>query len=158
MTIYIPQIRDHFLIVMHPMSKEMVAGAAGEGERKYQITLTISHATQSLQCTQRAVLAMPHQWAPSITSVPGIPSYINIPVFRAFSGDTLSFHVRITRHPRVSLLYSGYLTTICSKYLMALAVPVCSYFFVNQVAQCANEGKRNCYGGGRGHRGDWRGR
>jgi hypothetical protein len=44
MAISILQIRDqrigpdHFLIVMHPMSKEMVAGAAGEGERKYQIT------------------------------------------------------------------------------------------------------------------------
>jgi hypothetical protein len=45
---------------MHPMSKEMVAGTVGEGERKYQITLTISHATQSLQGTQRAVLTMPH--------------------------------------------------------------------------------------------------
>jgi hypothetical protein len=31
----------------------------------------------------------PHQWIPSITSV-GILSYINILVFRTFSGDTLS--------------------------------------------------------------------
>jgi hypothetical protein len=30
-----------------------------------------------------------HQWIPSITSV-GIPSYINVQVFRPFSGDTLS--------------------------------------------------------------------
>jgi hypothetical protein len=30
-----------------------------------------------------------HQWIPSITSV-GIPSYINIQIFRAFYGDTLS--------------------------------------------------------------------
>jgi len=31
----------------------------------------------------------PHQWIPLITSV-SIPSYLNVQVFRAFSGDTLS--------------------------------------------------------------------
>src|ERR1700683_859829 len=31
----------------------------------------------------------PHQWIPSVTSV-GVPSYINIRVFRSFSGDTLT--------------------------------------------------------------------
>ena len=54
-----------------------------------------------------------------------------------------------------SALCSGYLTTICSKYLTALAVLVCPDFFVNQEAQCADECKRNCYRGEGGHREDW---
>jgi len=75
----IQAVTEHMTISMHPMSKEMVAGAAGEVITMY----TTSGARNA-----------PLQWVPSITSASGIRSYINIPVFRTFSGDTLSFHVR----------------------------------------------------------------
>jgi len=57
-----PLIPGHFLIVMHPGSKEVVAG---EGKPKFYLTLDSivnnnTYVPQLLQCTQRVVLAMPH--------------------------------------------------------------------------------------------------
>jgi hypothetical protein len=100
------------VIVLHPHAKEIVIGKGKLPSFPLADILRPLFCLVITMYTTSAARNAQHQWVPSITSV-GMPSYVNIQVYRAFSGDTFSSLLcsslgcnTYLRVPRTHLLFS----------------------------------------------------